>query len=451
MNRPGPSGGGGRRPAAFTAPAQLAELNRAVSQGLQGKIGSAAACMLSAPRGRERAQVLHHGVLGTAKLGPPLVRLTDDARFDLGGLTATVATATLAAVLVGRHRIDLSRTLETLSGADVGLREGPWRKLTLESLLDHTSGLPDERAAFAAALAPLQAMGAAPVRSAAEQLHAPAASTRRRGEREVRSFGGPLDDAGTAALRARLQATVPVANVGAVQRHSALNALALGWALEAVLEQPLDVAFAAWVAEPLQIAAQASFVRCGPDGPWAPRRSAIGQSDVAAGPRCSFRRRVLHGEPACPVAYYLGGAAGHAGLFADVRAVHAILLAHLDALEGRSSPLNAGVVQRFWSRSKRVVDSTWALGWQVVSRDNGMAPGRWNGRSVGGSVPGAAAFVDPSFGVVGALLCNVDQAPDAVAAGGWEKMRRQVFDLMASFGQYAQGVSKAPPRARGTF
>lgn len=431
------------------APKEVAELDRLVRRVVQEQAATAASCVLVAPRGREREATLHQGVVGTARPGPPPLRLVAPALFDVGALTQNIVTATLAAWLVGRGRLDLAKPLKLVAADVPHLRDGAWRDIPLETLLDHTSGLPAEGEVFAQ-LARAHARPAPSVQGAAEAMRRPTdAPLRGLSQAGVRRLGGPLDPAATDKLVQQLASTAPVAAPGTRVQPSALNALALGWALEAVLDQPLDEAFAALIAGPLGISDALHFVRCGPQGPWQAPPKALGASGVAAGGSCPMRRRPLLGEVRCPIAYLLGGVAGHAGLFASAPAIAAVLQAHLAVLEGRSQLLGAGVVQRFWTRSKRVADTPYALGWQVAARHNGLSPGRWHARTCGAATnEGAAAFADPAFGVVGVLLANVPAgaAPDAGAR--FEAVRRRVFDAMASHGQYAQPLQKATGRPR---
>ena len=81
---------------------------------------------------------------------------------------------------------------------------------------------------------------------------------------------------------------------------------------------------------------------------------------------CPQRKRLLLGEVDDENAFAMGGVAGHAGLFAPVKEVDVSRTNCCAATPGKSDLIQK-IVQEFWSRDKKVKDSTWALGWDSPS------------------------------------------------------------------------------------
>ncbi|TNF38433.1 MAG: serine hydrolase, partial [Deltaproteobacteria bacterium] len=98
---------------------------------------------------------------------------------------------------------------------------------------------------------------------------------------------------------------------------------------------------------------------------------------------CARRRRALRGEVHDANAWALGGAAGHAGVFATVDEVGRWALDLLRASQGHAASLDGGVVRTFWDPAWRAPDATWVLAWDTPS------PG---GQSTGGARISAAAI-----------------------------------------------------------
>lgn len=427
---------------------RIAELDRYMQQAITQGHCTAGACLLATIDGKNRLQLRHSAVYGTAAVPPPLLQLDQHALFDIGGLTQGLVTATLAMQWTGRNRLDLQRTLgEVLPDA----KKGPLAHIPLYTLLDHTSGIGQAQAAIDAAIAQMPQPPRAPVRSAVEQTSEQRQIVVPPTLAAARSFPGPLPPAAQAALRASLLRIAPREAPGVRYEASTLHALLLGWAMESMGQAPLDVLFAEHVAQPLRLSPGIfDFARVGPHGPWRPPASRPGKSSVAHRAECPWRRRVLRGESEDLLTYLLGGVAGHAGVFASLEGILTIANALLVTSLGLKTPLHAGALARFFSRSKSLPQAPFALGWQVPCRDNGMLPGRWHPKSVGLSCPsGQSIFIDPGYGVIGIMLSNWGLGRKSFAASAqlaaFDQLRLRVFDTMAS---HAQLQIAAAPTAK---
>jgi CubicO group peptidase (beta-lactamase class C family) len=178
------------------------------------------------------------------------------SRWDLASLTKVVATAAAAARLVDAGALELDRPVaEYLSGFAGGGRE----LITVRMLLDHTSGLPT--------FVPFYRRAATP-----------------------------------AAAWDSLLATPLLTTPGFLTRYSDLNAMLLGRVLETITGEPLDQLSARLVFEPLGMTHTAFM-------PPPSARRLVVPSQMEDG-------RPTVGMPSDPNAAFLGGVAGHAGLFA---------------------------------------------------------------------------------------------------------------------------------------
>jgi CubicO group peptidase (beta-lactamase class C family) len=227
----------------------------------------------------------------------------DGTLWDVASLTKVVATTGVAARFVDRGMLDLDAPVSTYLPAF----SGDQRPLvTIRMLLDHTSGLP----AFIALWQVTAVPGDVIARICIEPLRRPP---------------------GTAA------------------EYSDLNAILLGAVLERVGGASLEVLVQREVIEPLGLT-HTSYGVTLPDRPLAAPTTSEGQ--------------VRRGTVNDPNAAYLGGVAGHAGLFSTAPDLARVARAWLGrgTLEGVSW-LSAATVQRFLQSSPG--SGTRLLGWDT--------------------------------------------------------------------------------------
>jgi CubicO group peptidase (beta-lactamase class C family) len=183
------------------------------------------------------------------------IPMRPDTVFDLASLTK-LFTAVLAAELVDPEEPVCSYLPE--------FRRAGKERITVRQLLDHTSGLRPEL---------------------------------------------PFYDAPDAASRAAmLWCEAPVRPPGSARVYSDLNMIALGWALERVTGESLDVIVRDRITGPLGM----SDTRFRPPAAWRPR---IAATEDQRRPWGRVDRGLVHGEVHDENAWAMGGACGHAGLF----------------------------------------------------------------------------------------------------------------------------------------
>ncbi len=382
------------------APPELPELDRCISTGLSEGLFSTAACVASVGD-----HIFHRGVYGQPHAPPPVgVRSNFEQLYDLGSLTGPLGAGLGALWLVGKGRMDLGASLAKTVAK---LRDERFLPVMLDMLLDHSAGFPAGDNLWRDLLA--------------LDAKRPAAARR----------------AGTEAMHEDLQELIAKLELayepGKNMRASALDFVVLGWAIESISKQPLDRMLAREIYEPLGVAKDLFFVK---QGDYQQGRL-LARRVFAAGAQCAARARAVRGEVSDPLAWALGGVAGHAGLFGTVDAVWQVARALLSSYRGRERFFLGGAVKRFFTRSRRVAKSTYALGWQAPTVNDSPAGKKFSQSSVGhvGST-GGALWIDLSTDVIGVLLANTQHMP-----GGEEKTARiaklhaRLFELVAKHGE----------------
>ncbi len=125
--------------------------------------------------------------------------------------------------------------------------------------------------------------------------------------------------------------------------------------------------------------------------------------------RCPWRKRILQGEVHDENAYALEGVAPHAGLFGTAAAVHRILSVLWKIYEGKlqSAPMNQETLRFFWTQTRLVPRSTWALGFDSPSPSGSSAGRYFSEKSIGHlGFTGTSFWLDPVKGLLIILLTN---------------------------------------------
>lgn len=325
------------------------------------------------------AVVLTHGTLvheswhGHAAVVPAAHPLLTSDMFDIASLTKVVCTTTLAAQLVERGDLDLSRSL-----ASILPDAGRFTTVTIRHLLTHTSGLPAWRPYYDAVLN--------------DTTHGPSDSVRRH------------DTVRSAVLAENLE-------VAPGQRavYSDVGFMLLGWAIEALTGEDLATAFGTRIAEPLGLH-DTFFVASSPaiTTTQAATGTHAGRTFVAT-ERCEHRHEINCGSVNDDNAWALGGVAGHAGLFATASDVARFGQSWLDALYGRPALLREPTATLF-AQPDAVEGSTRALGWDTPSPSESSI-GSHLGRGRRGAIghlgyTGTSLWIDIDNEIVCVLLTN---------------------------------------------
>ena len=265
--------------------------------------------------------------------------------WDVASLTKPMVVVTSLMRLVAEGSWDLDRPISV----------SPHRRASTRDLLAHRSGLPPwtDLASDLDAAAPGWTPGA------------PATHQR------VRDRIAELADPGDGPY--------PTA-------YSDLGFILLGWALEAHTGSSLQ-ALSPWRYGTTAPLAEAN--RCAPTG------------------RDPYRDRILQGEVNDLNTWVLGGAAGHAGVFATLDEVGDWAADLARARDDVGSSLDPGVVREFWDLDQRAEGGTWVLGWDTPSPGASSAGAGVSPNAVGHlGFTGTSVWLDPDAGLSVTLLTN---------------------------------------------
>jgi CubicO group peptidase (beta-lactamase class C family) len=210
--------------------------------------------------------------------------VTAELVYDLASLTKLLATTALAMIFFSRGRLDLDQPLADGPlgpGLAPGGQGADWQRLTPRHLLAHQSGF--------------------------------------RPWRPFYRLGGHGAGRRTLALEA-LRTEIPVSGPGESTVYSDLNFLLLGFLLEELGGAALDVLFERELVKPLGLTG--TGFRPGPGSAPAPTEDGFRHGGPVGHP--DFKGPTPLGRVHDDNAAWLGGVAGHAGLFAPAAGVWAI-------------------------------------------------------------------------------------------------------------------------------
>lgn len=372
------------------------EIDRAVMGGIMGgqKIFSAAGAI-----GSKKGAIYHRGVYGQLSFETVPEKVKFETLFDISSLTKPLSTGLAVIQLVSKGRLSVdapvSRFLKDFNGP-------VWDKILIEHLLDHTSGLHSHKPFWE------------PIKKEQEDTNRVILATR---EAETK-------------IREAVSKLPPAKPVGEASIYSDLNFMILGWIVESIVNKRLNLHVEQDLYKPLGLNDLFYVDMTDPKKPRAKRK-------FAATEKCKWRRRTLSGEVHDPNAWAMGGVAGHAGLFGTVDNVHRLGQMFLDSYIGKEgAPFHTGTVRRFFTRSKRTANKTWALGWDTPSPKDSLAGSRMSRSAVGHlGFTGCSIWIDLQHDCVTTLLTNrVHPTPEG--KDDWmRKFRPHFEDLNASYSQ----------------
>ncbi len=337
----------------------------------------------------DRSGVLWREACGRLTFDDDAPAATGRTIFDLASLTKVLATSLIAMRMVDRAALRLDRRAADILPS--------WKRpdrldVRVADLLAHASGLPAHR-----------------------PYHESIA-------------GRPAYDAAIAAEPLEYRP-------GARSVYSDLGFIALGFALEDLAGEPLDVQFARLrglvESGEAALAGDAPAVEIG-FGPWAAAAERVAPT---RGP--DRARGLVHDENAAA----LGGVAGHAGLFGTAGAVGTLARWVLRSVAG-TTPGAALVTQataaRFVSKAG-VPGSSRALGWDTMLPTSSCGA-RLTARAFGHTGhTGTSLWIDPDAGLYVVQLTN-RVYPGGGSAEDITRFRRAIHDaVMADFRSSNQG------------
>lgn len=381
------------------------EIDRCVQTELFHKTFSAAAVVAS--RGDE---IFHRKVYGTPSQPPPFRKLGFDTYFDLASLTKPLGSGLAALALAARNRIDLnarvSRTIPEF-------RSRRFEGMTIDMLLDHTSGFPAYRSYW-------------------QELKD--ADAERQPSERVLGTRAAVD-----AFKRMVAETTLEYEPGKKVLYSDIGFMALGWIIEGIVGKPLDAFVEQDVFRELGIQRELFFAPL--DEPrW---RMKFGRKVFAATEECPWREKLLQGEVHDPNAWAMGGVAGHAGLFGTADGVWKLTHALWASYSGQRRDFLGGTVRRFWTKSRRLRQTTRTLAWDTPSAQSSAVGKRFSMSSVGHlGFTGCSVWIDLSTDIIGVVLTNAAHPSTEGKQEALAKFRPRIYEHIAKSGE-AMGAGDA--------
>jgi serine-type D-Ala-D-Ala carboxypeptidase len=398
---------GNKETAAVPVVATVPELDRCIQTGIYDQVFSGAACIASVG-----GTIFHRAVYGNAVFPPPAKKLGLDALFDLASLTKPLATGVAALWLASKNRIDLNAGVHKTIPE---LKHERYAGMTIDMLLEHTSGFPATRSFWE--------------RLSADDAKLPPAQRLLGTERAV------------PAIRKLLAETLLENEPGSKAVYSDIGFIALGLIIENIVGQPLDTYLAREIYRPLGIADDLLFVRL--DDARA-KKQLVRRTFVATEDDQVWRKKLLAGEVHDPNAWAMGGVAGHAGLFGTADGVWKLVHALWESYKGTGRFFLGGTVRRFWTRSKRLASTTRTLAWDTPSAQGSQAGKRFSLTSVGHlGFTGCSVWIDLSTDIIGVVLTNAVHPTREGKDEALQKFRPRVYEIIGKHGEAQPTPGKA--------
>ncbi|MBI2340285.1 MAG: beta-lactamase family protein [Deltaproteobacteria bacterium] len=277
----------------------LHPVDTAIEKGIKEGVFPGASLLV----GKEN-KILWNKVYGSAQIDPKKRSVEPPTLFDIASLTKPMAIATLFMLVLQEKKCFLDDPLKKY------FPETTQQGITLQHLLNHTSGLPAWRPYYEEMLA------LAP--------------------------GWAAEDKGKNWLVEEILAEPQEAPVGKKTVYSDLGYILLGAILEKIYGKSLDLLFRQKIAEPLNL--KKTFFN--PLGHH--RKPVDGNPDhFAATEKCPWRQKILCGEVMDDHAWLMGGIAGHAGLFSTAEEVQKWIAELQKARHSRSKLISRETFNRF--------------------------------------------------------------------------------------------------------
>ncbi|MEA3428420.1 MAG: serine hydrolase [Thermodesulfobacteriota bacterium] len=286
-------------------------------------------------------------------------KMTIDTIFDLASLTKPLATTLAVMRLVQQHKLGLEQTLESILPCFKKTDKG---RIKIKSLLCHNSGLPAYRKYYY-------------------------------------KLSKLPPDARTKALKSFFVKEAMLHPTGKEVLYSDLGFMILGWVVETVAGERLDLYVNDEIYRPLGIDSGRGLF-------FVDLNSKPIIEGFAATEICPWRNILLEGVVHDENAYVMGGVAGHAGLFGTAGSLHILLSSLLSDFHG-SRPINlfGEDLLHIFFKQRGGTDKT--FGFETPSLTNSSCGDYFSKRSVGHlGFTGTSFWMDTERNIIVILLTN---------------------------------------------
>lgn len=288
------------------------------------------------------------------------VKIVKDTVFDLASLTKPLCTALCIFSLIENKKLAWTTQLQSVFGDKIG---SGLKKITIEQLLSHSSGLIDYKPFY-------------------------------------RDFKPELKEHVTKNLLSKIMNEETVYLPGEKCLYSDLGFILLGKLIEKVSGVSLDVFYKKQITQPLNLSHQLFFKPLY-------LRKKNKDSNIAATEQCPWRNRIIQGEVHDEHCWLMGGISGHAGLFGTAEGVLKLTANILDHLKERKNylPFSHDLLRQAFIRKYK--KETWCMGFDKPSPKVSSAGKYISEKSVGHlGYTGTSFWIDPEKDLIIILLTN---------------------------------------------
>lgn len=318
----------------------------------------------------EKGKIVFHEALGNAVVEPEVIPARLDTIYDLASLTKPLVTGLLAAMLVERGSLGLKGSV----GSITGIGSPSMRKVTVENLLTHTSHLPAWKPFYI-------------------EVNEP---------NEIVDF----------------ISTLPLENGQLVVNYSDLNFTLLMSIVEQLFGGKIDHVFDQNVARPLDLSDThfnpvseilLTRIAASENGNQYEKKTCFemgyfGEQHPERDPEVYFRPYQIWGEVHDGNAYFMGGVAGHAGLFSTAEEVFKIALQFLPPY---TKLLKTETCELFSTNFTKGMNEERSFAFQLASTRDSTAGTKMSPEAFGhNGFTGTSLWIDPVSDRIFILLTN---------------------------------------------
>ncbi len=355
-------------------PDQFKQAESAIQTAIEEQIFAGGVSIVS-----NSSRILYSRALGNSSFAPfdqeqYAHRLSFRSVFDLGEISALIATIPIAMRLCEERRLCLSdKIARYLHGFGVHGKSA----VTLEQILNHTAGL-----------------------AAQANFHEELVVQNKGRRVGILTSKGARDFVLRDLNRSKLKHTP-----GGKHVFSQVGLILLGFIIEEVTGQTLDKVARKYVFKPLELQSTSyvdlSLIRRGlltPD-----------ENIIVPTLECPWRKKLLLGEVMDPAAWAIGGVAGNAGIFSCAGDLQRIAAEFLAAYQGQSDFLSRTSLDLMWQTGQDSAISPYT--WERPSAENGMEYAGFSESARGYfSSTGSAFWIDPKRDLSFIFLSNCCQS-----------------------------------------
>lgn len=333
-------------------------INEVCRQGLDQGVFSGISAGVSVYKDRLYKRGLFSG--GWTRFDEAAHPIQRDTLFDLASLTKPLCTTLCVLYLIATGKIRCNDSL--LSFFDIK-NPGEKRKIEIQHLLNHSSGLPSYKPYF---------------------------------EKFKSEY---LIENQEYIVQKILQEPLEY-SPGKTCRYSDLGFILLGALVEKIAGMDLENAYRTFIIDPLGLSPSPCFLSLA-------RQTPVQKELIAATEYCGWRKKQIQGEVHDEHSWLMGGVAGHAGLFGSIEGVLTLCEYILNMWKKRAEHAVFPNALLQWALETKHPIESWCFGFDTPSQGRSSSGSYFSPRSVGHlGFSGTSFWIDPEKDIVIVLLTN---------------------------------------------